>query len=104
MPVLTIQEYNNLPVNNQNIKVCFDVDGTLITHSDVPRYDIIAIYKSLEKLGCQLYIWSGGGCQYAERWAEKLGLYGTIIRKGSIKPDIAFDDEEVKLGLINIKV
>lgn len=88
--------------------VAFDVDGTLIhligEKADTPRYEIINFYHLLEKFGCKMYIWSGGGNDYAERWRNKLGLDGTIMQKGSFKPDITVDDEEVNLGKINIRV
>lgn len=84
-------------------KICCDVDGTLIHHKDdTPRYEIIALLKSFEKLGCEIFIWSGGGVDYAQHWANKLGLKYPVIAKGSIKADIAIDDEEVGLGLVNL--
>jgi hydroxymethylpyrimidine pyrophosphatase-like HAD family hydrolase len=98
---------------NKGIKIAWDVDGTLIwdgqppyeDHADTPRYSVIRLYLMLESLGCEMYIWSGGGVDYARRWAEKLGLrQAIIVAKGSFVPDIAYDDEYVKLGKINIKV
>lgn len=90
------------------MKIAFDVDGTLIYQvgekEDTPRYDIISMFKMFEKLGWDMYVWSGGGYHYAERWAEKLGLDATIAVKGSFKPDIAVDDMEVELGTVNIRV
>lgn len=95
--------------------VAFDVDGTLIHQDsdlcDTPRYDVIQLYKLLESFGCTMYIWSGGGVDYAKRWAEKLGLNGTVIEKGSMIPDLAVDDmdldfrrSEKSLGKINLQV
>jgi trehalose-6-phosphatase len=91
--------------------VAFDVDGTLIwsegytNHEpDTPRYDIIGLYKLFQKFGYVMVIWSGGGKEYAKRWAEKLGLHGCIYEKGEIEVDIAVDDEEVRLGKVNLKV
>lgn len=88
--------------------VAFDVDGTLIhqigDQEDSPRYEVIQLYKILESAGCEMFIWSGGGLGYAERWAQKLGLNGTIIIKGSLVPDIAVDDEEVTLGKVNLRI
>jgi hydroxymethylpyrimidine pyrophosphatase-like HAD family hydrolase len=102
---------------NSKLKVAFDIDGTLIHDErnpricDTPRHEIILIYLMLRDLGCKMYIWSGGGIDYAQRWAEKLGLMGptlisaaTIIEKGSMEMDIVFDDEDVKLGKVNIRV
>ena len=84
--------------------VAFDVDGTLITFDDIPRYDVINTYKYFQRVGCEMIIWSGGGIDYATHWADKLGLKpDQVIEKGSIVPDIAFDDEDVDLGKVNIK-
>lgn len=94
----------------EKIKVCFDVDGTLIYDEnhrelfDTPNYKMIALFKSFEELGCEMYIWSGGGISYSIRWANKLGLKATHVRKGSFIPDIAVDDEELGLGKVNLKV
>jgi len=94
------------------MKICFDVDGTLIYDervtnlADTPRYEVIDLLRSFESLGAEIYVWSGCGIDYAERWAYKLGLTGFVIvvEKGSFIPDIAVDDEEVQLGKVNIKV
>jgi hydroxymethylpyrimidine pyrophosphatase-like HAD family hydrolase len=87
------------------VSIAFDVDGTLICEGDVPRYDVINIYHFFEKSGCEMYIWSGSGFDYATRWSQKLGLLNAIIRvKGSFIPDIAIDDQFVNLGKVNIKV
>jgi len=93
-------------------RVAFDVDGTLIHQAgdlcDTPRYDIIALFKLFEAQGCRMIIWSGGGVQYASRWADKLGLKASVIVKGEIKPEIAVDDmaheSEFDLGIVNIPV
>lgn len=90
------------------MKVAFDVDGTLIHQKldgpDVPRYEVIDLFHKLESLGCHLYIWSGSGVDYAVRWRDKLGLEAEVVAKGSFKPDIAVDDMEVQLGVVNLKV
>jgi hydroxymethylpyrimidine pyrophosphatase-like HAD family hydrolase len=90
------------------LKVAFDVDGTLIHQvgqkEDTPRYDVIAIFRSFQNLGNDMYVWSGGGIDYARRWAEKLGLDCTIAEKGSFRADIAFDDMEVDLAKVNVRV
>lgn len=94
------------------LTICFDVDGTLIHQSgslcDTPRYDIINLFKSFESLGFEMFIWSGGGIDYATHWRDKLGLKATIMAKGSFIPDIAVDDmaheSEFNLGKVNIPV
>lgn len=94
--------------HNKTIKVAFDVDGTLIEQvgdkADTPRYSVISLFKSYQNLGCEMYIWSGGGVDYAAHWARKLGLDAIIVVKGSFVPDIAFDDCEITLGKTNIQV
>lgn len=88
----------------------FDVDGTLITFEDKPRYEVISIFHAFEELGYEMHIWSGGGEDYATQWARKLGLSAECHCKPNIKdpnrfvPDVAFDDEDVTFGLNNIKV
>lgn len=92
--------------------VAFDVDGTLIHQTeklaDTPRYDIIQLFHIFEKLGFKMYIWSGGGIDYATHWRDKLGLSAEVIAKGSISVDIAVDDmaheSEFNLGKVSIPV
>jgi hypothetical protein len=90
------------------LNIAFDVDGTLIHQcgrsEDTPRYDVIAAFHFYEKLGYDMFIWSGGGVDYAERWSQKLNLKAKIVEKGSFKPAIAFDDMNVNLGVVNIRV
>jgi len=93
------------------LKIAFDVDDTLIIPSvagyakDVPNYDTIALYRWFQAQGHYMIIWSGSGVDWAKTWAEKLGLKADEFpRKGSIPVDIAFDDCDVKLGLVNVKV
>jgi hypothetical protein len=95
-----------------NIKIAVDIDGCLIYAEgmtgtpDTPRYDVIMLIAWLAEIfNCEVYIWSGGGIDYATRWRDKLGLdFAQVITKGSIQPDIAIDDEEVTLGKVNLKV
>lgn len=92
------------------MKIAFDVDGTLIRKNsngeDIPHYRILDLMYAFHKLGYELFVWSGGGVDYALRWAEKLGIDHrvNVVPKGSFTPDIAVDDEEVELGRVNLKV
>lgn len=98
------------------VTVAVDVDGTLIHQvgesEDTPRYDVIQLVLLLREFGCDIYIWSGGGVDYATRWRDKLGLkFATVVAKGSFKPDITLDDmdldfrnSEKSLGVVNIQV
>lgn len=83
--------------------IAFDVDGTLI-YEDAPRHEIINLFRGFYGLGCEMIIWSGGGIEYAERWADRLGLNAIIAAKGSLRPDLTFDDEEITLGICNYQV
>lgn len=106
--------------------IAFDVDGTLVTYNDKPRWDIIELLKILSKYNTVI-VWSGGGKDYAEMWTRKLfldefvsschtkpigleGIKKNFFYDGKEKPlsknevDICFDDELVNLAKVNIKV
>lgn len=98
-------------MSTQKLVVAFDVDDTLIIPSvvtgnrDIPNYETIAVYRWFQAQGCHMIIWSGSGVDWAETWGEKLGLnHDEIRRKGEGHVDIAFDDCEVKLATINVRV
>ena len=95
------------------LTIAFDVDDTLIIPGiangfdiDTPNYSVIATYKWYQEQGHKMIIWSGGGIDYAKRWAEKLGLtadeFPSKEKRGDI--DIAFDDCDVDLARVNVKV
>lgn len=103
------------------LKIAFDVDDTLIVpavalkdephpyigmYGAIPNYEVIAIYKFFQAQGHYMIIWSGGGVDYAKTWADKLGLNpNAIIRKEKQETiDMAFDDCDVDLAKVNIKV
>lgn len=110
------------------MKIAFDVDDTLIIPSvaggfgrDTPNYETIAIFNWLQAQGNEMIIWSGSGIDWATTWAEKLGLKAEIwpkqlsgvcsMHKVPEKGcnvcyivDIAFDDCDVDLAKVNIKV
>lgn len=95
-------------------RVVFDVDGTLINHGDdSPRYHVIEVLKNFHKMGYIVEVHSGGGVDYAKSWVRRLGLRDYVrsaFCKCRIRDDyvpkwlIAFDDEDVKYGVVNIKV
>lgn len=93
--------------------VAFDVDDTLLLPPeatglgiDTPNYKTIALLKWFQENGCSIIVWSGGGVDYAARWAEKLGLMNVEVRPKikNLDVDIAFDDCNVDLGKVNVKV
>lgn len=93
--------------------VAFDIDDTLIVPSvvtglptDTPNYDNISLLKWFLNNGHKVIVWSGGGVSYAKAWAEKLGLNGVEVRvkAKTADIDIAFDDCDVDLAKVNVKV
>ena len=100
------------------MKIAFDVDDTLIIPAvatgldrDTPNYDTIALYRWFKAQKCYMIIWSGGGKDYAQMWGEKLGLQADEYRDKSSNEesydesiDICFDDCDVKLAKVNVKV
>ncbi len=97
------------------MRIAFDIDDTLIVPSvargfgdNTPNYEVIAIYKWFQSQGCEMVLWSGSGIDWAQRWGEKLGLEPFTVRTKSQMEwpdiDIAFDDCDVQLGKVNVKV
>lgn len=94
------------------MKVAFDVDDTLLVPSvasgfgrDTPNYENIAVYRWFQAQGHTMIIWSGSGVDWAKTWAEKFGLTADDFpTKGAYPVDIAFDDCDVNLGAVNVKV
>lgn len=89
--------------------VAFDIDGTLIRQTDygsVPRYEIINLLLFFNSYNYEIYVWSGGGIDYAKTWSEKLGITCAIAipKNKDMYIDLCFDDEEVDLAKVNIKV
>jgi len=91
--------------------IAFDIDDTLIIPSvvtrarDVPNYETIAVYRWFQAQGFHMVLWSGAGVDWARTWGDKLGLQPDEIRvKGEGHVDIAFDDMDVKLATVNVKV
>jgi hypothetical protein len=97
----------------KKLNIAFDIDDTLIIPSvatgldrDTPNYENISIYKWFQSQGHNMILWSGSGIDWAKTWGEKLGLIPFEVRKKEKSEDIdlAFDDCDVDLGKINIKV
>lgn len=102
----------------KKLRIAFDVDDCLILppeatglDRDTPNYETIAILKWFQAQGHEIIVWSGGGVGYAGMWAEKLGLVGTstirkekLLNDGTYFIDIAFDDCDIDLAAVNVKV
>lgn len=93
--------------------IAFDIDDTLWKiraeegfMDQVPDYDLIQVLRWFVQNGDTIYFWSAGGTDYCQTIVTKLGLddLGTVIEKGSIKVDIAFDDQETNLGTVDVRV
>jgi len=94
------------------MRIAFDVDDTLIIPSvvtgnrDVPNYETIAIFRWFQDQGHEMFIWSGSGTDWAYTWGEKLGLhpFKVMQKQKDLSVDLAFDDCDVDLAKVNIKV
>lgn len=104
------QPYEGMAPERTVKRFAFDVDGTLIKKTqfgDVPRYDIVRMVFILSELGHTVFVWSGGGVEYAEAWARKLGLFPYIRvlqKQKGFNIDVCFDDHAVELATINVVV
>ncbi len=95
----------------KKLTVAFDVDDCLLVPSvagfarDTPNYATIAVFKWFQAQGHVMVIWSGSGLDWARTWAEKLGLEAQIrIKHKTPDVDLAFDDCDVDLAKVNVKV
>ena len=113
------------------LKIAFDIDDTLIVPSvatgldrDTPNYETIALLKWFQRQGHDIFLWSGSGVDWAKTWGEKLGLLPFEVREKKAEIvckskglcvgrecvghdydiDIAFDDCDVDLAKVNVKV
>jgi hydroxymethylpyrimidine pyrophosphatase-like HAD family hydrolase len=91
--------------------VAFDIDGTLIDYNDEPRKKIISLLKIFKSFGHKIIVWSGGGKDYASLLISRLKLdkfvdeyHSKVSHPYGKNVDICFDDEEVSLAKLNIKV
>ena len=100
-------------LNKKRLVVAFDVDDSLIIPSvatgfdrDTPNYETIMIYRWFQEQGAYMIVWSGGGIDYAQTWAAKLGLLANEFRvkQKYNDVDLAFDDCDVDLGKVNVKI
>jgi hypothetical protein len=88
-------------------RVAFDVDGTLFDEDDYPRWDVVQVLRYLSSW-CTVIVWSGSGLSYAKMKGRLLWLPPGVIYWSKGAPpqavDICFDDEDVSLATVNIKV
>lgn len=75
----------------KNASVFVDVDMTLIDANRKLRHGAAEALMKLKERGCQLFLWSTNGAEYARRVAKSNGL--EILFEGFCsKPDIIIDD------------
>lgn len=101
-----------METKDKKLKIAFDIDDTLIIPSvvtgnvDIPNYETIKIYKWFQNQGHYMILWSDSGVDWVQTWSKKLGLNPDEIRikEKNLEIDLAFDDCDVDLAKINIKV
>ncbi len=54
------------------MKVIFDIDGTLIDRFDRWNLDVVEYAREITDAGGTVYVWTGGGADYAETWGRRL--------------------------------
>ena len=98
----------------RTIRIAFDVDGTLrcnCTDScEDPNQRIYDLFLILDHFkNTELYVWSGGGADYAWQFTQKFGLpikqNRCISKIGAPHMDIAIDDiQDTAIADINLIV
>lgn len=98
----------------KKVKIAFDVDGTLRSNktetSQLPNGTIVLLFGILSSFkNTDMYVWSGGGADYALRFAKKYGLpvkdSHCISKIGAPEMDIAIDDiQDTAIGKLNLIV
>lgn len=98
----------------KTIKIAFDVDGTLrcncTDNCEDKNVRITTLFCTLERFkNTELYVWSGGGAEYARRFARLYDLpvkdSHCISKIGAPHMDIAIDDiQDTAIADINLIV
>ena len=98
----------------KKIRIAFDVDGTLRSNktesSEDPNQRIVELFAILDSFkNTELYVWSGGGAEYARRFARKyklkVGDSRCISKIGAPHMHIAIDDiQDTAIADINLIV
>jgi hypothetical protein len=89
------------------VRVAFDIDGCLLSPKGMMRNKVFKLIKLFKDNGDDVILWSGGGAEYANRIRYKFNLIDIVrshTKDKSLGVDIAFDDKNVKLGKVNIKI
>lgn len=105
----------NLPVGKmKTIRIAVDVDGTLRCNCtdtcEDPNTKITRLFNMLASFkNTEMFVWSGGGAEYALRFANKFDLIvankNCISKFGAPRMDIAIDDiQDTAIADINLIV
>ena len=88
------------------MNICFDCDECLIDKGK-PIDANVSLLKTLAKAH-KIYLWSGNGYRHALDVADILGISklisGVLNKYNTFIPDVAFDNQEIKLGKIDIVI
>lgn len=110
-PLTDQKIYPGMAEKRTKLRVAFDVDGTLIkktANGDVPRYEVIAVLKAFLSWGHIVFVWSGGGKDWAENWCRKLDLFPDVRvlekRGDAYDIDLCFDDYATSLAKVDVMV
>jgi len=86
--------------------IAFDCDECLIDKGK-PIQANIELLKVLSK-SHKIYLWSGNGYKHALDVSTQLDIgniiSGVLDKYNTFVPDIAFDNQEIKLGKVDIKI
>lgn len=98
----------------QKIRIAFDVDGTLRCNCTATcqdqNPDIVYLFNIINRFkNTDMYVWSGGGADYAWRFAQAYGLpvkqSHCISKINAPLMHIAIDDiQDTAIGMINLIV
>ena len=105
-------------IEQKRLVVAWDVDDTLLIPAvaigdgtggkDMPNHKNIQVLRWFSLQGHHVIVWSGGGVPYANMWVDRLGIRKhvdeVIIKEKNPQVDICFDDCDVDLATVNIKV
>lgn len=93
------------------MNVAFDVDGTIALWNGTeckPNYQIIELMRRHWRLGDKIYVWSGGGIDYAQSICRRLGIEnlvdGYLVKEKRSDIHLCYDDMEVNLAKRNIQI
>lgn len=71
--------------------------------------DMCQLVEDLFEAGNEVNLWSAGGVEYAKNWVKRFkpqweGLIGVLPKAGGHNVDICFDDQEVDLATILLRI